>query len=135
MKRFSFAAMAFCLCIGANLHAEDFNTVTLAGHSGTNWSFSAPSLRIVPEGDKLRILSADGKETNIDLTEISGLTLMLTNSADVNNISADSSAIKIYSIQGAYFGSFNSIREAQTSLPKGIYIVKNNQSTRKLAIR
>lgn len=133
-KKVLFLIMA-CLPIVA-IHAEDYPYLTFQKADGTLLSVGVESLEMTFQDGNLNYTNSAGTGT---LT-VADLASMYFSSADVTAISsltADSSDCKVqaFSLQGTSYGTFDSMQSMKASVPTGMYIVKTNGKTQKIAVK
>lgn len=133
-KKVLFLIMA-CLPIVAT-HAEDYPYLTFQKADGTLLSVGVESLEMTFQDGNLNYTNSAGTGT---LT-VADLASMYFSSADVTAISsltADScdGKVQAFSLQGTSYGTFDSMQSMKASVPTGMYIVKTNGKTLKIAVK
>lgn len=122
------------MIIGASLmlpvisHAEDYQWLTFTMTDNTEMSVAAENLTITyNETDRSLQLKSATVNNRLAVDNIKSMRFTETmgvNAPEVDGISTGN--VEFYNIDGVKSGVFSSIEEARTSLPSGIYVVKNN---------
>jgi len=130
MKRFMLIAVL--MATTAFAWASDYKYLVLQQTDGTEIPLPAEGLRLSFSNGNL--VASDG--TSVSLTSLK----MMCFSDDVTaieSLSADSTAgaIEVYTTSGILMGHFDSVPAARLSLQPGIYVMKNNGRTQKIAVK
>lgn len=109
-------------------HAEDYQWLTFTMTDNTEMSVAAENLTITyNETDRSLQLKSATVNNRLAVDNIKSMRFTETmgvNAPEVDGISTGN--VEFYNIDGVKSGVFSSIEEARTSLPSGIYVVKNN---------
>ena len=112
-------------------HADSYTYLTFEKSDGTLTSVSLSSLSITISGTTLT--AGDQSFALADLTK------MYFTTADVTAIDEVKTAVKgeveVFSMNGVAMGKYTTVQEAMSSLRTGVYIVKSNGKTVKVAVK
>ena len=135
MKKTFIALMATLGVLTAQ--ADDFEYLTFQTTDGTKVSMASTSLVITFENGNMIVsngienqtfaLSDLSKMYFSDETESSGI--------DETTLSEDNEAVEVFTLTGISQGSFDNLKQAQTTLQHGIYVVKSQRQTFKIAVK
>ena len=135
MKKTFIALMATLGVLTAQ--ADDFGYLTFQTTDGTKVSMASTSLVITFENGNMIVsngienqtfaLSDLSKMYFSDETESSGI--------DETTLSEDNEAVEVFTLTGISQGSFDNLKQAQTTLQHGIYVVKSQRQTFKIAVK
>ena len=134
-KKVMFLIMA-CLPLLA-AHAENYPYLTFQKADGSLLSLGVESLEMTFQDGNLVYTNSAGTGT---LT-LADLATMYFSAADattaITSLTADSSdgKVEVFSLQGMSYGTFASLQAMKESVPTGIYIVKTNGKTQKIAVK
>ena len=113
--------------------AYDYPYLTFQMTDGTVQSVAVDDLTIAFSDGQLVATNADGSQT-FTLTELSKMYFSTTSTA-IEDVTASEAAVEVYTVQGVSKGTFDSMQTAKASLGKGIYIIKCDGSTFKIAVK
>lgn len=130
MKRFMI--LSVLVVTAAFARATDYKYLVLQQTDGTVIPLSADGLRLTFSDGNL--VASDG--TTVSLTSLS----MMCFSEDATAIETisngnDVSAVDVYTVSGVLVGRYESISAAQQALRSGLYVMKNNGGTQKIAVK
>ncbi len=130
--------LVFSLLIGiGSVHADDYEYPYLVFQtsSGATKAISVESLTLTVSNGELIATNSAGTQT-FTLSELSTMSFSEVATAVTEiEASTDSEAVEIFSIAGVALGSYDNLKSAEQALPAGIYIVKSNQKTSKIALK
>ena len=112
--------------------ASDYKYLVLQQTDGTEIPLPAEGLKLTFSDGNL--VASDG--TTVSLASLS-MMCFSEDATAIYSLSSDSPAgvIEVYTTSGMLMGHFNSTQAAQQSLQPGIYVMKNNGRTQKIAVR
>lgn len=115
--------------------AYDYRYLTFRKTDGTTQAVSVESLTLTVADGQLVAENADGR-TTLALGELSSMYFDngLTGIDGVSASAADGT-VEVFSVSGMFLGRFGSMKQAGTSLEKGVYIIRTDGQTRKEVIR
>lgn len=115
-------------------HAEDYSFLTLRMADGSEKSFAVSGLTLTPSGSSL--VAASGSDTQTySLAALEKMYFSAT-ATGVDGVGASEGApVEVYSLSGMSVGTFESLNQAQSRLPKGVYIAKQGTRTTKMTLR
>ncbi len=130
--------IAFMATLGVlTAQADDFEYITFQTTDGTKVSMTSTSLVITFENGNMIVsnvienqtfaLSDLSKMYFSDETESSGI--------DETTLSEDSEPVEVFTLTGISLGSFDNLKQARTTLQHGIYVVKSQRQTFKIAVK
>lgn len=112
-------------------HAESYTHLTFEKSDGTLTSVALSSLSITISGTTLT--AGDQSFALADLTKMYFTTADVTAIDEVNT--AVNGEVEVFSMSGIAMGKFTTMQEAMSSLRTGVYIVKSNGKTIKVAVK
>ena len=139
MKKILFSLML--TCAAGTAHADDYTYpyLVLVSDDGTQTALSVEQLELTISDGQLVAANASGTQS-FTLAQLKKMAF----SDEVNVVDAinqvktqveDSGSADIYTVSGIHLGTFAHIGEAQATLPKGIYIVKQKDQTHKISVK
>lgn len=132
MKR-NFTALVLFFIWAATAAASDYPYLTFSTQGGVAHSVAVDELVITFAEGKMIAHSAQGN-LELELQALEKMCFTIEQSG-VSGVKSVSGAVRVYSMQGVEIGRFASQTEAVSRLPQGLYIVKHDGSTLKLAVR
>ncbi len=133
-KKVLFLIMA-CLPF-AMVHAEEsYPYLTFQKTDGTLVSVGVESLEITLQNGQLAYTNSTGTGT-LTLTDLTSMYFTSDDATGIASLVADSTDGKVeaFSLQGTSYGTFDSMKTMKESVPTGMYIVKTNGKTLKIAV-
>lgn len=112
-------------------HADSYTYLTFEKSDGTLTSVPLSSLSITISGTTLT--AGDQTFALADLTKMYFTTADVTAIDEVNT--AVNGEVEVFSMNGVAMGKFTTMQEAMSSLRTGVYIVKSNGKTVKVAVK
>lgn len=132
MKRCFLAMMVLMGCV-ATAAAYDYPYLTFSTQGGVTRSVAAEELVITFADGKMIAHSAQG-DLELELQALDKM-CFTTEQSGVSSAVAAGGVVRVFSMQGVEMGTYASQAEAVSRLPQGIYIVKHDGSTLKLAVK
>lgn len=119
----------------ATVQADDYPYLTFQTSDGAEVSVESSSLVITFENGKMMATSG-GNSINLTLSDLAKMYF----SAEATGIESTSTeplkgAVEAFSLSGISLGKYENIEQARQALPKGIYVVKSQNNTRKIAVQ
>ena len=117
--------------------AYDYSYLSVQTADGTIVQVSVESLVLSVEEGKLVVANTNGEKSFL----VEDLTKMYFSEKEENDITGIMSAgkentgIDVYTVSGVYLGSFGTRAELSSQLGKGIYVIKQNERTYKIAVK
>lgn len=114
--------------------ADDYTLLTMEKTDGTRQSVSVENLVITFADGQMKVENTDTSLT-FQLADLS--TMHFSNDTETSSLAmtiADEGA-DIYTLEGVAMGHFDSVAAARRTLKPGIYIVKTNGKTTKIALK
>lgn len=112
-------------------HADSYTYLTFEKSDGTLTSVPLSSLSITISGTTLT--AGDQSFALADLTKMYFTTADVTAIDEVK--AAVNGEVEVFSMSGIAMGKYTTVQEAMSSLKTGVYIVKNNGKTVKVAVK
>lgn len=112
-------------------HADSYTYLTFEKSDGTLTSVPLSSLSITISGTTLT--AGDQSFALTDLTKMYFTTADVTAIDEVNT--AVNGEVEVFSMNGVAMGKYTTVQEAMSSLRTGVYIVKSNGKTVKVAVK
>lgn len=112
-------------------HADSYTYLTFEKSDGTLTSVPLSSLSITISGTTLT--AGDQSFALADLTKMYFTTADVTAIDEVK--AAVSGEVEVFSMNGVAMGKYTTVQEAMSSLRTGVYIVKSNGKTVKVAVK
>lgn len=112
-------------------HADSYTYLTFEKSDGTLTSVPLSSLSITISGTTLT--AGDQSFTLADLTKMYFTTADVTAIDEVKT--AVNGEVEVFSMNGVAMGKYTTVQEAMSSLRTGVYIVKSNGKTVKVAVK
>lgn len=124
------------MAVAVTARAYDYPYLTFQTAEGTLTSVSVESLGMTIAGGEITCTNAGGTQT----FQLASLSKMYFSTADVStgisSITADEPLkAEVFTIAGVSVGTFQSLGEATASLKPGVYVIKTDKETIKIAVR
>lgn len=126
MKNYLLSALIGLLAFSSS--AATYNYLEFKSNDGSSQFISTEGLVINIDGSNLLVADSEGNSLTLDANNL--VSMQFTNNDDTNavkEILVDNGDWKVYNVEGLYSGKYYSIREAQSTLPNGVYVLKNSQ--------
>lgn len=128
--------MALLLLTTASVKADDYAYLAFENGDGTTQTLPADGLKITYADGKIVAVSSNGSQT-FTLSDLYKMYFANTSTA-ISDLSADTagtSAVTVYTISGIQVGHYASLATARANLKAGLYLVKQQQKTFKIAVK
>jgi hypothetical protein len=114
--------------------ASDYNYLTLTLQNGQEQSLVASGLTITFSGGNL-VATVGGTTTTIALSSLEKMAFT-TEATSISTVETakDGAPLHAYSLQGIDLGTFDSVDQLRSQCGKGVYVVKQNDRTSKIAV-
>ena len=134
MKKVMFLIVA-CLPLLA-AHAESYPYLTFQKADGSLQSVGVEALEMTFQDGKLVYSNSTGTGT-LTLADLAAMYFSSTDATAITSPTADSGdgKVEVFSLQGVSYGTFANLQAMKESVPTGMYIVKTNGKTQKIAVR
>lgn len=133
-KRFMFL---ICACLsGVMVHAVTYSYLTFQKADGTVVSMGVESLTMTFSDGKLVVSNGSDTQT-LTVSELSMMYFSATDATgikDVPNI-ASNAELEVFDIQGVSLGKFADLKTMKAKAKPGVYVVKANGKTQKIAVK
>lgn len=129
MKKLLFFLFTLCFALSAN--ADNYKYLSFELTDGRVQSISVTDLTLTFSNDNL--VASDG--TTIPLSQLSKMFFSETSGITEMPTVSHTGKVEVYNPSGSKVGTFENSQEAKSKLPKGIYIIKDEQRINKIAIQ
>lgn len=133
MKKLMLLAMG--IVTGVTAHAYDYPYLTFELADGTVQSIAVDDLTMNAAAGSL--VAANSSQTlTLTLTQLQKM-YFATSATGISTVAtqAQGGPVEVYTLQGIHMGTFASAASAKSALRSGVYVMKNNNGTQKIAIR
>ena len=115
---------------------DNYTYLVFQKGDGTKQSVTAMGATITFNGDEATVVNGSESAT-FTLSELSSMFFSTTaETTAISELAATNDAeVEVYSASGVYVGSFSNIETLKDKLQGGVYIVKQNGETTKIAVR
>lgn len=134
MKKLLFLSL---LVIGTNqLKADDYLYLTFTNTDGTERSLSVDGLRIIFENGEIKA-NANEEALSIALADVAKMYFSNTKAetTGISDMEVSNEGVTVYTTSGMFVGHFNNAIQAHNKLDKGLYVIKTNGRTYKMAVK
>lgn len=131
MKHFYLLLALLATALTANASTYDY--LTFLSSDGKQVSMSVSGLKMQIADGNLVATNGEGTMT-FALADLSKM-LFTETSGIADNILNDGKAVTVYNLSGVKIGEYLNAAEAQNELEKGVYVVKANDKTYKMAVK
>ena len=127
-------ALLFLASISLQTFADDYAYLTFTKSDGTETSVNANGLKITYSGGTLYAVNGETYET-FKLTDLTQM--YFSNATGINDLSVvnGTSQLTVYTTSGIRLCTFTSVEEARKNLKQGIYVLKTDGKTYKIAVK
>ncbi len=123
-----------CLTTMAAQADDTYAYLTFTNNNKVEQSFPAVGLTIT-FADGQALVSQDGQQVSLPLADLQRMFFSAV-PAGVTEVKADdNSPLTVVSVSGQLVGTFKNKTEMQSSLKKGVYVVKTDGKTYKMAVK
>lgn len=133
MKKTLFLFMALATSVAG--HAYDYPYLTFVSADGTTRSFAVESLTMNVAEKSLAVKNS-AEEASLTLADLQKM-YFSSEATAITQAAANGTrgTVDVFSIEGMRIGSFTSVAEARNALSSGIYVIKTNNKTQKIAVK
>ncbi|WP_278690728.1 hypothetical protein [Leyella stercorea] len=133
MKKFLIPTMALMLAMSAS--AETYPYLSFQTVDGSVVSLKSSNLNLTIEDGKLVVQNDEGSNKFV-LTDLARMFFSQSTETAITNLNTDvNSTLQVYTTSGVFLGGFDSEHSLRRSVPSGIYVVKTNGKTLKMAVK
>lgn len=133
MKKFLIPTMALMLAMSAS--AETYPYLSFQTVDGSVVSLKSSNLNLTIEDGKLVVQNDEGSNKFV-LTDLARMFFSQSTETAITNLNTDvNSTLQVYTTSGVFLGGFDSEHSLRRSVPSGIYVVKTNGRTLKMAVK
>lgn len=136
MKKWTFTLLA---AIALQTQAADFTYryLVVTDAQGNSTSLAAEGLRLTVSNGKLVATNADGTAT-FTLAQLSSMVFSESDPSTVTAIDVmpgSTTPIEAYTVGGMHLGTFASMSQLRSAVGQGVYIIKQNGTTKKITVK
>ncbi len=129
------AILTLMIVVGAlAARAYDYPYLAFETASGEVTTVAVESLALSFSGGNLVATDSEGTHT-FALTDLKRMCFTTSSTSVIDTTLAADGEVEVYNIAGVELGRFAGIDDARRSLPSGIYLIKTNRGTQKIAVR
>lgn len=133
MKKFLIPTMALMLAMSAS--AETYPYLSFQTADGSIVSLKSDNLNLTIEDGKLVVQNGEGSNKFV-LIDLARMFFSKSTETAITNLNTDiNSTLQVYTASGVFLGEFDSERSLRRSVPSGVYVVKANGRTLKMAVK
>lgn len=124
------------LLLAAIANADTYPYFSFLSTDGNVVSMDVESLQMTftEEGDKLTVSNGEESRT-MNVADLEKMYFSTTKATGINELVADNGPLQLYTASGIYLGTFSSKSDIENNVDAGVYIVKTNGKTTKIAVR
>ena len=127
--------LLLALSIGLMAHASTYNYLVFTNQAGTTTAFEVSNLTLKVNGSELQVSNDDGT-VNFVLTELASMQFSIDKTpTSVENLLNADAPVQVYSVTGAWLGSYGSMLEAAKCLNVGTYVISNGVQSQTVVIK
>jgi hypothetical protein len=127
--------IAFAFAIGTiGAQAYEYSYLTVQTADGNSKSIATEQLVLTFQNGQLVATNGEGSQT-FTLTELSKMFFDASASGIEKTVASDSATVEVYTLAGVFVGRFETMTQAEAALKQGIYLIKTNGQTKKVAIK
>ena len=127
--------LLLALSIGLMAHAGVYNYLVFTTQAGGSTFFGVKDLTLKVNGSDLQVSNADGT-VNLVLTELASMQFSEDKTATgVEDVLNADAPVQVYSVTGAWLGSYGSMLEAAKCLNVGTYVISNGDQSQTVVIK
>ncbi|MGN1245329.1 MAG: hypothetical protein ACI4UN_01720 [Muribaculaceae bacterium] len=134
MRRFFCAIMLLQGVAAIAGDGFDYPYMAFQGIDGTKQTVAVESLEITFANGKLMAHSA-ADEVSLELSQLDKMYFTTEQAGVAGTFAPVSGTTTVYSMQGVNLGTFASLSDAVNSLQRGLYVVKTDGRTQKMAVK
>lgn len=116
-----------------NAMADDYEYLTFEGSEGT-LSMAAKGLTITFNNGQMTVVNGNESHT-ITLSTLSKMYFSNTTGISEAETTPGDNQVEVYATSGMLMGKYDSLDDAKAHLRTGVYIVKSNNKTFKIAVK
>ena len=118
----------------ATTWAGDYDYLVVELSSGEKASFESAGLALTYSETELTVTPASGEVSKFTLTDLSKMYFSNTPTGVEKVQAVNDGPVKVYTVDGAYVGEFESLTIAKENLLKGTYVVNSQSNNLKISI-
>jgi hypothetical protein len=116
-------------------HAGTYNYLVFTNQAGTTTAFTVSNLTLNVSGSDLQVTNDDGT-VNLVLTELASMQFSIDKTpTSVENVLNADAPVHVYSVAGAWLGSYGSMLEAAKCLNVGTYVISNGDQSQTVVLK
>lgn len=132
MKKFLLTLMVVVAAMTAR--AADFPYLVFQTTDGTTYTMAVESLTLNISNGQMIATNNEASHT-FALSELSKMYFSETTVGIDENSISENDEVEVYAVTGVFLGRYSNIRTAVQSLKGGIYVLKTQSGTQKIAVK
>ncbi len=133
MKKF-LLTLIVALASFNSIFAGDYDYLIVQKADGTKQSFTAVGLKLTFENGNL-VATSGGSSATFSLADLQKM-FFSSEPAGIKELTDDANqAVVVYTASGQAVGQYQNLKEAQSRMQRGLYIVKTASGTIKVAVK
>ncbi|MBQ1858697.1 MAG: hypothetical protein II605_00925 [Paludibacteraceae bacterium] len=125
-------AMLVCTMMA---QAGEYAYLVFTNTSGTTTALTVSNLSATVSGSTLVVTNDDGT-VNFTLTDLAAMQFSKTDTLTaLDNVLDGNQAVKVYSISGTSFGTFDNLVQAAQQLGAGAYVISNGKNSQTIVVK
>lgn len=125
--------LVLAIAFFASSYAYDYPWLTFQSSDGTETPVSVEGLSMSVSDGNLIVTNADGSQT-FELSKLSKMFFSTSSTSGISHISDDTTQqVEVYTTAGISLGKISDASQAYSSLRPGLYIIKTDKGTFKMA--
>ena len=136
MKRLFFSSAALLLAAAAS--ADTYPYLSFQRTDGTTLSVSAESLTLTFTGSGSTLVASNGSESHtLSVSDLAKMYFSANDETAISDVTAadGDTTLDVYTASGIHVGKFSSRSSLSGAVEPGIYLVKQNGKTQKIAVK
>lgn len=126
--------MALAAISAVGSYADDYGYLTFEALDGAQTSVAVDNLKITVVDGNL-VVSNGTESATLSVASLSKMFFSSTSGVDNAILPEGSTEVKAYALSGVCVGTYRTVATAAAALPKGVYILKSGNETKKITVR
>lgn len=104
----------------------NYNSMEFKYTDGTAKTLKSDGLTIIVDGSSLQISNSAGETFTVEAAALASMQFV-DDSGAVKSLEVFNGNVEAYSLDGLYYGKFESVEQAHQNLENGVYILKGSE--------
>lgn len=126
--------MALAAISVVGTYADDYGYLTFEALDGAQTSVAVDNLKITVVDGNLQVTNG-AESATLPVASLSKMFFSSTSGVDAALLPDGNTDVKAYALSGVCVGTYRNAATAAAALPKGVYILKSGNETKKITIR